>query len=179
MDRLNLLEPFFVNITGRDRYIFGYDVNNKVVPFVIEMGQDGPNPIQRFINGEVATNGDSGLVGLVAASAPIVEKQAQLYTSLAKAIIDIHQKRFINSDRPTLLETWYKAQSKPNRKNNVMDSLAIFEIHDHDRETSELRPENERLLKYNENNEFEGLDLELWRGRIKQLQNELISAPFN
>lgn len=174
MDRLNLVEPFFVDIK-----VEGWSVNKKVVPFVFELGDVAPHPDKRFINGEAATKGDSGLVGLAAASASTPEQQARLYKTLANAVVDIHLRSFANTGRPALIDRWYAAQQKKGRwdDDRILDSLGGFEYFDHDQVTGEvtgeLRPENERLFMYKDTGELDSLDIGFWMSRTKELHKAL------
>ena len=168
INRLKLIEPFFVNIQEVDGRV-AYEVNKRVVPFVFEIGDGGDHPDQRLLNGEAATDGDSGVVGLVAASAENPEKQALLYHNLVDVIILIHEKD------PKLLGKWLEAQKKLEKSG--VSSLLLLAQFDRDKVNREnLRPEAERLFYFSEDKFKNHPDRRLedfsptWQKRIAELK---------
>lgn len=136
---LELRLPFFINIKtdpSSPEMLLGCETNPLVIPFVF----DETGRTKRFKNGEAATHGDSGLVGLAAASAPDAQRQAKLYKSLTQAILSVH------SSNKTLLNEWRQEQEFWAQENG--GSYAYFVGLDHT-EDGQLRPENERLFPYN------------------------------
>lgn len=166
INRLKLIEHFFVNIQEVDGRV-AYEVNKRVVPFVWELGENGTTPDTRFNDGEKATDGDSGVVGLAAASAENPEKQALLYHDLADAIIMIHKKD------PKLLGQWLEKQKE--LQASGLSSLVLLTKNDLiDREN--LRPEQERLFYFSEDKFKNHPDQVLedfsatWKSRISELE---------
>jgi hypothetical protein len=78
-----------------------------VVPFVWD-SRSGGQP--RFSEAEELTDYDSGLFGLASVSAPVAQGQAQIYTLLALAILDVHRA---NRD---LLAEWLDSQGSSSRR---------------------------------------------------------------
>lgn len=114
-------EPFF-NVNSAQQIIY---TNEKIVPWARELGHEQGSDNRRFINGEAATGGDSGLFGLSAASSENPQQQAKLYRALADIILRIHEQN------PRLLIDWLAQQgADPETLDQITSSLAIFKLND-------------------------------------------------
>ena len=192
MEGLSVVEPFFVNIQPGSDGRIRCNPNRKVVPFAFELGavdeqgRKNPNANQRYVNGEMATNGDSGLLALAAASAETPEKQAKLYHALIDAILKTHIRTFADAGSPTLFDRWYGVQQQgPNRWDDptIIDSLRIFEFYDRipdpkDPKKTILRPANERLLMYDSDGKITYMNIGFWHQRASDLQKALASGKL-
>jgi len=170
INRLGLIEPFITNVT-MDGNRLAWQINQNVAPFVFELGEGGTDPNQRFINGEKATDGDSGLVGLAAASGENPEDQALLYHDLAGAIISVHERN------PDLLRQWLDRQ-RQTEKDDEISSLAILSRDDLAND-QKLKSEHERLFIFSEeklkNSPDRALEdfLPTWQRRIVELKQAM------
>jgi hypothetical protein len=133
---LEVRAPFFIDhgwSAGPDR---------NLVPFVWDPKSGGQH---RFSEAESLTDYDSGLVGLSAVSAPTGKDQAQLFTVLTRAIVDVHRG---NRD---LLPEWFEAQGPASRE--------IFVYFDEER-----GPAEEKLLGRDGQ-----IDQVMWDARLDEL----------
>src|SRR5439155_22150920 len=101
------------------------------------------------------TDYDSGSFGLAAVSAPTAESQAQLYTVLARAIVDVHRG---NRD---LLAEWLDAQGPSSR-----EAFVYFD--------RERPPAQEKLLAADGT-----VDRALWDARLDELAACLDQGTFH
>jgi len=95
---------FFVNNGLNPK---GTGPSRETAPHAYTLDNDEPGGYRnaRYLAAEEATNGDSGLFGVSAASAKTPEEQARLFSYLSQSILNIHK---IN---PSLLGEWIKQQS--------------------------------------------------------------------
>lgn len=162
-------QPFFLlTYTDEKKTTYQWQLNEQAAPYVYTLHKKG---FPRFDNGESATDGDSGIFGLCASSAPTHETQAQLYKVMAESIVQIHQLN------PSLFKSWFEAQLKPTPGTDL-PSLSQFIMNDVDPQTDQLRPEKERLLIYtHEDGQTIDVDpdasFELWKKNIVELQQAL------
>lgn len=143
---LEVRAPFFVD----HGWSFGPD--RDVVPFVWDQ-RSGGQP--RFSEAEELTDYDSGLFGLASVSAPTPQGQAQLYTLLALAILDVHR-----ANRGLMAE-WFEGQGTSSRR-----AFVYFD--------EERSPATEKLLALDGT-----IDRAAWDERLEELASCLGQGTFH
>ncbi|GEM_PF-5517539 len=151
--------PFFV-ITNNS-----VNTNRVVVPWAWELGPEGANNT-RFVNGELSTEGDSGLLGVSAASGENPEAQGRLYKSLADVVLRTHQAN------PTLLHDWLEVQGRL-EPGSPATSLDMFKMHDALR-VEQGAEQEETLLGYDAQVNVSLPAIEhMWEDRLRALRTAL------
>ncbi len=196
---VNKDSPFFIqdpqgiqdtlaNMSDEEAGKFAVSIPTNTKPFFIQEGNYiRPNPEvtpalyfeqaqdQRFANAEAATNRDSGLFALAAASAETPQQQAQLYFLLTGLTIAAHEVK------PALLTEWLTGQTQPLNTETTFSPLVYFRDNDHinDDLRQGLRPENERRLAYNPQGQLDpGQTITLWQERIGELKERFDNDNF-
>jgi len=118
---------------------------------------------KRYIKAEEATNGDSGVFAVAAASAEEPKDQAKLYKFLSGSILAVH------GHNPALLEAWLHNQTE--------FSMNMFIGYDDFKDQGRTIPrtdKNERLLERNQDG---GVDttgtVDMWKTRITELEKAI------
>ncbi len=146
--------------------------NRQVAPWAWEIGPNTPGALPRFVNGERATNGDSGIIGVSAAGAENPEQQARFYKHIADTVVTMHQRN------DHLLPTWLRAQGRFDQPSSgrlmmMYDHQAPPEITSLD-DIGDLRPENERLFYWSMRlAPHEGGFEPMWKHRLGELEEAL------